>query len=147
MRPVRTLARAMLGALFVSSGARTVANPDTLVERAKPVTDRVAPVLEKTDPRIPTETATLVRINGAVQLVGGLMLATNRLPRVGAVLLAGSLVPTTLAGHAFWTYEGPDRQTHKVQFMKNLGLLGGLLLAAADTQGKPSLRYRAERFV
>ena len=30
-------------------------------------------------------------------------------------------------------------------FAKNLGLLGGLLLAAADTAGAPSLRWRAQR--
>ncbi|HEU5107382.1 MAG TPA: DoxX family protein, partial [Micromonosporaceae bacterium] len=30
-----------------------------------------------------------------------------------------------------------------VHFMKNMGLLGGLLLAAADTEGRPGLRWRA----
>jgi len=29
--------------------------------------------------------------------------------------------------------------------MKNLGLLGGLMLATADTHGKPSLTWRAKR--
>ena len=35
------------------------------------------------------------------------------------------------------------RERQKVQFLKNLGLLGGLLLAAVDTEGKPGLAYRA----
>ena len=30
-----------------------------------------------------------------------------------------------------------------MQFLKNLGLLGGLLLAAVDTEGRPGLAYRA----
>ena len=29
-----------------------------------------------------------------------------------------------------------------MQFLKNLGLMGGLLLAAVDTEGKPGLAYR-----
>jgi uncharacterized membrane protein YphA (DoxX/SURF4 family) len=37
------------------------------------------------------------------------------------------------------------RHNEQVQFAKNLGLLGGLLLAAADTAGAPSLRWRAQR--
>src|SRR5215211_7200194 len=98
MTPVRSVARALLGATFVSSGARALANPDALVPRAKRVTDRVTPLLERTDPRLPTDARTLVQLNAGAQLVGGLLLATGRLPRPAAGLLAGSLVPTTFAG-------------------------------------------------
>ncbi|MDP9814897.1 putative membrane protein YphA (DoxX/SURF4 family) [Spirilliplanes yamanashiensis] len=133
--------------MFVASGARALANPAPMVDRAKPVTDRVTPLLERTDPRIPTDTATLVRLNGAVQLGAGLLLATGRATRPAALALAASLVPTTLAGHRFWEFSGPERTVHQNQFVKNLGLLGGLLLAAADTEGRPGLRYRAEHFV
>lgn len=137
----------MLGAIFVASGARALANPETLVPSAKRVTDRLTPLLEQTDPRLPTDTRTLVRLNGAVGVVGGLMLASGKFSRPAAALLATSLVPTTIAGHPFWSYDQPERRTHEIQFMKNLGLLGGLLLAAADTQGRPSLRYRTGIFV
>lgn len=147
MRPVRTAARALLGAIFVASGARSLADPERVVATAKPVTDRLTPLLERADPRLPTDTRTLVRLNGAVQLVGGLLLSNRRLSRPAAVALAASLVPTTVAGHPFWTYDQPERRTHETQFLKNLGLLGGLLLAAADTQGKPGLRYRAGTFL
>lgn len=143
MRPVRTAARAMLGAVFVASGAGTVANPERFVGRAKLVTDRVAPLLERADPRLPTDARTLIRINGAVQVAGGLLLATGRFVRPAAAVLAGSLVPTTVGGHPFWTMDDPvERRAHQVHFLKNLGLLGGLLLAAADTAGRPGLRWR-----
>jgi hypothetical protein len=33
----------------------------------------------------------------------------------------------------------------RVQFFKNLSMLGGLLLAAADTEGRPSMSWRAHR--
>lgn len=147
MTPVRTAARALLGAIFVASGVRSIANPERLVPQAKRVTDQLVPLLERTDPRLPTETRSLIKLNGAVQLVGGLLLNNRRLSRPAAVALAASLVPTTIAGHPFWAYDQPERRNHETQFLKNLGLLGGLLLAAADTQGRPSLRYRAGTFV
>jgi Flp pilus assembly protein TadD len=63
-----------------------------------------------------------------------------------ALALAGTLVPTTYVGHPFWA--APDaaaKQQQQVHFFKNLGLLGGLLLAAADTGGRESLPHAASR--
>ncbi|HYN92416.1 MAG TPA: DoxX family membrane protein [Pilimelia sp.] len=145
MTPVRTAARVLLSGIFIAGGARALANPERLVPQAKPITDRVGPLLGRVDPRLPTDTSALVRVNGATQLLGGLLLATGHLTRPAAAVLAGSLVPTTLAAHSFWNEAAaPDRRLHQTQFLKNLGLLGGLLLAAADTEGKPGLRWRAE---
>jgi len=148
MRPVRAAARALLGALFVSGGVRTLADLDRTVTRAKPVTERLAPALERMSPRVPTDPRSLVKINAAAQVAAGLLLATGRFSRPAAAVLAGSLVPTTLAGHPFWTYaDATERRAQQVHFMKNMGLLGGLLLAAADTQGRPGLRWRAAHAV
>ncbi|MBQ1035995.1 MULTISPECIES: DoxX family protein [Micromonospora] len=143
MTPVRSLARVMLSGIFVVSGYRNLRSPERLAKKAAPVTDRVAPTLQKLNPRIPTDTVQLIRLNSAVQLGAGLMLATGRLTRPAALVLAGTIVPTTIAGHPFWNDDDPvTRDTNKVHFLKNLGLLGGLLLAAADTEGKPGLRWR-----
>src|SRR6266542_3265811 len=94
MKPVRRVARAMLGAMFIRSGFDAVRHPERLADAAKPVTDRVAPVLEAINPSLPTDAKTLVRVTGAAHVLGGLMLATDRAPRAGAALLAGTLVPT-----------------------------------------------------
>src|SRR4051812_40060084 len=119
MRPVRAAARAMLSGIFVISGARAMTNPEPFVARAKPMTDRVAPLLARADPRIPTDTASLVRVNGAVQFVGGLLLATGHLTRPAAAALAGTLVPTTLAGHPYWAIDEPaERATQRIHFLK-----------------------------
>ncbi|MBE1486049.1 DoxX family protein [Plantactinospora soyae] len=148
MRPVRTVARTLLSTIFVVSGARAVANPGPHLDRAKTVTDRVAPVLRGVHPGIPTDPTSMVRANGAAQVVGGLLLATGHLTRPAAALLAGTLVPTTIAGHPFWNHDDPaERRLHQVQFMKNLGLFGGLLLAMADTQGRPGLGWRTSHAV
>ncbi|HEX5596150.1 MAG TPA: DoxX family membrane protein [Micromonosporaceae bacterium] len=148
MKPVRAAARTLLSAIFIISGARNAMNPDPLVPKAKPITDRVAPLIENTAPALPTDARTLVQVNGAAQAVGGLLLATGLLTRPAAALLAGTLVPTTLAGHPFWTVDDPaQRQNQQIHFVKNLGLIGGLLLAAADTQGRPGLRWRTSRAI
>ncbi|MEV6811654.1 DoxX family protein [Micromonospora sp. NPDC051296] len=145
MKPVRSLARAMLSGVFVVSGARNFANPDRLAPAAKQITDRVAPLLERVHPRLPTDAETLVRANAAVHVGAGLMLATGKFSRPAALVLAGTLIPVTLAGHPFWKNDDPGaRQHNQIHFLKNLGLFGGLLLAAADTEGKPGLRWRAE---
>ncbi len=143
MKPVRTLARVMLSGIFVVSGVRSLQHPDRLVPVAKPLTDRVAPLIQNLHPRIPTGTETLIRATAATQLVSGLMLATGKFTRPAALVLAGTLVPVTAAGHPFWKNDDPAaRSNNQIHFLKNLGLFGGLLLAAADTEGKPGLRWR-----
>jgi hypothetical protein len=83
-----------------------------------------------------------------VQMVGGVMLATNTATGPAALALAGSLLPSTLAGQDAWSgteqpQAGPVlRPDDRIPLLKNLGLMGGLLLAAVDTEGKPGLAWR-----
>jgi len=133
----------MLASVFVVNGVNAVKNPAKLAPRAKKVTDQVGPKLQQIHPKIPSDAETIVRVNGAVHVVGGLAMLTPA-KRLGAAALAVSLVPTTLAGHAYWEFEDPaDQAQHRTHFLKNLGLLGGLILAALDNDGKPSLSWRA----
>jgi uncharacterized membrane protein YphA (DoxX/SURF4 family) len=68
------------------------------------------------------------------------------MPRLAALALAGTLVPTTIAGHRFWEIDNPQqRSAQRIHFLKNLSMLGGLLLAATDREGRPSLSWRARR--
>jgi putative oxidoreductase len=149
MTVVRALARPLLSVIFVVQGANAIRNPEPLVPKAQPVTDRLVPMVKKVAPpqvsdRLPDTTANLVRLNGAAQVIGGIALASGRGRRLGASLLAASLVPTTLAGHAFWHEKDKAvRNQQRIQFMKNLGIMGGLLLAAVDTEGKPGVAWRA----
>ncbi|MFB9408747.1 DoxX family protein [Dactylosporangium matsuzakiense] len=144
MRPVRTAARSMLAAIFVIQGWSSFSNPARLAGKAVRVTEKLEPTIKAMHPSLPTEAETLVRVNGAVQVAGGLLLASGHATRPAALALAGSLVPTTLAGHAFWEIEDPaERAQQRIQFLKNIGLFGGLLLAALDREGRPDLRWRA----
>jgi uncharacterized membrane protein YphA (DoxX/SURF4 family) len=149
MTVVRALARPLLSMIFVVQGANSIRNPEPLVPKAQPVTDRLVPMVKRVAPpqlgdRIPETTVNLVRLNGAVQVLGGLALATGKGRRLGAATLATALVPVTVAGHPFWQVKDKEaRAAQRIQFLKNLGLLGGLLLAAVDTEGKPGVAWRA----
>ena len=139
MAIVRRLARPMLATVFITGGLEALRHPGGRVEKAAPLVGQLA---ETTG--LPDDPEMAVRTNGALMFIGGAMLATNRMPRVASALLATSLIPTTYVGHAFWNQSGDAVGPDRVQFMKNLGLLGGLILAAIDTEGKPGLTWRAQ---
>lgn len=146
MTITRLLARPMLATIFVAGGVNALRNTEGHAAKAKKVTDKVVPVAQQAVPRapIPTDPATLVRINAGAQILAAAALATGRAPRLSASVLAASLVPTTLAGHAFWNETDPaTRANQKLHFFKNLSALGGLMLAAVDTEGRPGVAWRA----
>ena len=140
MTVVRRIARPMLAAIFVTSGLDALRHPAARAQAAAPLVKMLAGPLN-----MPDDPEMLVRANGATMLVAGTMLGLGRFPRVAALALASTLVPTTYAAHAFWTIEDPAaRAQQKVHFLKNVGLLGGVLLASVDTAGKPGLAYRTQ---
>ena len=140
MTVVRRLARPLLSTMFITGGIDALRAPEPKVPAAEPV----GPAIAKRLPYLPEDPESLVKINGAVQVVAGTLLAFGRLPRISAALLAGSLVPTTLAGHRFWEATDPEEKARQqVHFFKNLSMLGGLILAAVDTEGRPGLAWRA----
>ena len=148
MTITRLLARPMLATIFVAGGINALRNTEVHAAKAKKVADKVVPVAQQAVPKapIPTDPATLVRINAGAQILAAAALATGRAPRLSATVLAASLVPTTLAGHAFWNETDPQtKNAQRLQFYKNTSVLGGLLLAAVDTEGKPGLAWRARR--
>jgi len=82
---------------------------------------------------LPADDELVVRGNAAVMVLGGVALALGVAPRLSALALAGSLIPTTLAGHAYWTIEDPvARKLQRIQFHKNMAMIGGLLFAVLD---------------
>ncbi|MCD4534357.1 DoxX family protein [Nocardioides sp. cx-169] len=143
----RLIARPMLASMFVVGSVNALRNAPALAAKAQPITDKVVPQLRKaTGLPIPEDPTTLVRINAGTQLVAGAALATGRAPRLSALVLAASLVPTTFAGHAFWEHDDAAvKKQHQLNFFKNVSMLGGLLIAAGDTDGKPGVAWRARR--
>lgn len=131
MSPSRLLARPMLAAIFVASGVNTLRDSSYAAHVA-----REAGLAEPEK---------LAQVHGATNLLGGLALATGRFPRLASLGLAAGLVPPTLLGHAFWSAPEDQKQMQQINFLKNLGLIGGLLIAAADTGGRESLPHAVGR--
>ncbi|QUD85603.1 DoxX family membrane protein [Gordonia polyisoprenivorans] len=144
---LRRIARPMLATVFIALGVDALRKPTGRAEMAGDFIESSLNALpENVSAAVPHDPELLVRINGAVQVGGGLLLATGKFPRIAALGLAGSLVPTTFAGHPFWQETDPvKRNLQRTQFLKNVSLAGGLLIAAADTEGKPSLAWRGKR--
>ena len=105
MSLVRRVARPMIASIFVIQGLDAFRHPAPLAQRSSPLLDKAIPLLG-----LPNDKQLLVRANGVTQMAGGIMLATGFLPRLGALAIAASLVPTTLAGHPFWKEEEPQQQ-------------------------------------
>ncbi|TFV61647.1 DoxX family membrane protein [Geodermatophilus sp. DF01-2] len=144
---VRRIARPLLASSFVYGGIDTLRNPQTRVPGATPVVDQIAEQADKQLPvQVPRDVEQWVKVDAGVKVAAGLLLALGKLPRLSALALSASIVPTTLAGHRFWEHDDPkERFGQMSHFLKNLGLLGGLLIAAVDTEGRPSVGYRARR--
>ena len=141
MTPTRVIARPLLAGIFVYGGIDALRHPEGKAPKAEDVGPAIAEPLG-----LPTDPVTLVRINGAVQVVGGTLLAMGKLPRLASLALAGSLVPTTYAGHRFWEEDDAGTKSQQqIHFLKNAAIVGGLILAATDTEGRPSMSWRARR--
>jgi putative oxidoreductase len=138
----RRIARPLLASMFIAGGLDAVQSPEGKVKAAATVTEP----LRAKYPSLPQDTASLVRWNGMVQVGAGGLLAIGRFQRLAALTLIASVIPTTYAGHRFWEeVDDETRAQQRIHFLKNLGLLGGLIFAATDTDGAPSLGWRAHR--
>ncbi|MEX1026655.1 MAG: DoxX family protein [Candidatus Paceibacterota bacterium] len=74
---------------------------------------------------------------------GGLSVLLGCWARVGAMVLIAFLIPTTLIFHDFWTYEGQEQQMQMAHFMKNLAIMGGLVLVLSFGAGPISVNDRS----
>ena len=127
----RTLARPLLASLFITSAIPMLKDQSYL---HGPIRDAGL-----------AEPELLAKAHVYGNLVGGLALATGRFPRLAALGLAANLVPTTLVGHAYWSSPEDQKTMQKINFFKNVSLLGGLLLAVADTGGRESIPHAVSR--
>lgn len=116
---LRFIRRSLLASVFVWSSLDALQNAE----------QRTAPADALNLP----EPATMVRVHGGVNLIGGIMLALNIKPKLAALALVGNLIPTTLGGHRFWEQDDPGAKINQmVHFMKNVSLVGGLLGVLAE---------------
>ncbi|WP_280236610.1 DoxX family protein [Nocardia cyriacigeorgica] len=144
---IRRLARPLLASAFVVDGVDTLMHPESRVKSASAVVQKGQQSLpsDMAD-KLPSDPGVLVRATAVTQVAGGAMLALGKAPRLAALALAATVVPATVTQQDFWAESDPDRRAAKrTAFLKDVSLLGGLMIASADTAGKPSLGWRGRR--
>ena len=133
---LRIAARLATGSTYAILGYDAVRSPGPRVDMAAPLLTSTRKVVP-----LPADDELLVRVNAAVQVLGGVVLKTGKLQRTAAASIVASLIPTTAAGHAFWSIEDPmARKMQRTQFHKNMAMLGGLAYAICDADRGPSSR-------
>lgn len=126
----------MLASYFVVNGVKALKEPEEFSDETQQFTSTVVPLAKNAVPQLPESATTWAMIRGGLQVVGGVALATGKMRRLGAVLLATSMVPSLMASN-------PAQEGQKDDFLAKLALTGGTLIAAGDLQGRPGLGYRA----
>src|SRR5690349_14592520 len=143
---IRRIARPLLSVAFIGQGVDAIRNPKPAADAARPALDGMRQLPDPIGTNVPTDAENFARINAAVQIGGGLLLATGKMPRLSSAALAFTVIPGSLGGHMFWNESDPQRKADERRaFMTDLSLLGGLIIAAVDTEGKPSLGWRGRR--
>lgn len=143
---IRRVARPMLSAVFISRGIEALRSPKPAADATRNTLEGLSKLPDPVGTNVPSNAETVARVNAAVQIGGGLLLATGKLPRVASAALALTVVPGSLGGHNFWNENDPQRKADERRaFVTDISLIGGLIIAAVDTEGKPSLGWRGRR--
>jgi uncharacterized membrane protein YphA (DoxX/SURF4 family) len=143
---IRRIARPLLSVAFIGQGVDSLRNPSSAAEAAAPAVGGLQALPDPIGSSIPSDPRTFAQINAAVQIGGGLLLATGKMPRVASAALAFTVLPANLGAHMFWNETDKQLKAQKRrEFLSDLSLLGGLMIASADTAGRPSLGWRGRR--
>lgn len=146
MTLVRVLARPLLASSFVLTGIDRLRNTEATAAALRPALDR----LSKAVPSAASVTSNekqVAKVLGAAHLGAALLLGIGRFSRLSALVLVG-----TSSLNAVVEFNNADSSTAKArkerrnQLIKNLSLVGAVLIAAVDTNGRPSWAWRAEHF-
>ena len=77
--------------------------------------------------------------SAAVEILGSLCLLLGFQARIAAFIVFLYLLPTTFIFHDFWNMQDGLRADNKMHFLKNLAVMGGLLMVSAYGAGKWSI--------
>lgn len=130
---IRRIGHLLMAWIFINGGIDTMRKPEGRAALASGALQKV----RDSAPFVGADDLALVRANAVVQVAAGAALAAGKFRRLSSLALVGSLVPTTIAGHAFWKLEDKvQRAAQRTHFNKNLALIGGLLVSATEPPAK-----------
>jgi putative oxidoreductase len=119
-------------AIFVLSGAQKLMDVGATAAMIQPkiaVPEMLAGFAAQLEGATGMTTPQLLAIAaGVVELGGGLMIAANIGTRVAALALIIFTAAATFWFHDFWNMAGPDRMNNMIHALKNLSLIGALLV-------------------
>lgn len=142
MSLVRRIARPLLAAPFIAQGVRSVVDPGREIDVAPSAFEKVDSTLAKSSVPGFVDSRVLVRTAGAIAAGAGVLYATNRSPRLAAALLLGTTSIGWVGRKRIWELSGEERLQEIQAILSDAGLLGGVLLAVVDHDGRPSVSYR-----
>lgn len=111
------LGRILLGLFFLMNGVNHFINLTSLTQYAAAQ-------------GVPLPTLA-VMIGGVLLLFAGVTLVLGYLPHLGVLAVVLFFAPVNIMMHDFWALEGEAAQVQRVQFMKNMAITGGALMALA----------------
>ena len=144
---IRKFARPMLASVFVWEGVDDLRNAS---EHTKE-TEGFLKTLRKFVPSgyknlIPNDPELATRALGGAKIGAGTTLALGKAPRTSAAVLAAATLPNLVGKNNFWAADNKkDKEDRRNGFITNTALLGALFITTQDTEGKPSLRWRAQK--
>lgn len=140
---LRRIARPLLASVFIADGVRALRDPRGELEELPEAEEQLTTIATKV-PYLPADATAVIRVAGAAKVAAGVALAVGFVPRVAAATLAVLQLPSSALRHPVWTRSRGKRTDDLPGLMRDGALLGGLLLASADTEGRPSLAWRLD---
>lgn len=125
----RRIAPALVGLLFVVTGWTKIGGFDDVAGWM-------------TGMGLPAASILLV-LTIALEIGAGLLLIIGYRTRWAALALVAFTIPTTLIFHAFWNVDATQFAEQQTAFLKNLAIIGGLLMIAAQANDSVTVRGRA----
>ena len=80
-----------------------------------------------------------IALAAVIEILGGLAVLIGFQARSAAWLLFLYLIPATLVFHNFWAASGAEHDAQMMNFVKNVTIMGGLLILAANGAGRYSV--------
>ncbi|ACL59054.1 DoxX family protein [Methylobacterium nodulans] len=125
---VLAVARLLVVALFLWSGFGKLMNPGMV---AGAISAKGLPAAE-----------ILAYLTIAAELGLGLLIALGFYARAAAVALAAFTALTIVFFHNFWSMTGDAVRANQIQAMKNVSIIGALLMIAAVGPGRLAINQR-----
>jgi putative oxidoreductase len=119
------LGRVLLSLIFVISGAKKIA---TFAGTAGAIASKGLPAAE-----------ILAALTICVELGGGLLLLIGLKARWAGLALAIFTILASVLFHNFWAMTGPEAMNNQIHFMKNIAIVGGMLMVVAFGPGRFSI--------